>query len=184
MDIERGQERPFEKSHDEFFGRLIVAILVLGVLFVIGFLSFLGYRIYGQHFEGTVSIADIPKTGTVADSEVVPSPDMGSEKEPEPETPPVDVKNLSISVLNGGGAKGSAGILAEELKKADFLKVVAGNAEGDYTGVTVFYQEGQETPAKTVLSDVVKKYPKAALSPVDPKRSETGGTPVVVILGK
>ncbi|QQS61702.1 MAG: LytR C-terminal domain-containing protein [Candidatus Moraniibacteriota bacterium] len=59
-------------------------------------------------------------------------------------------KKIDIAVLNGGGAKGVAGKLAESLKKNGFEKIVASNASSyAYKGVTVYYKE-----EKTVADEV------------------------------
>lgn len=172
-----------ERMHDELFGRLVVVVLVLGLFSVLGFFVFLGYRIYENRRDDDPSIADIPKheQQTEVVQEVRESAESKSSEEVS-EQP--DAKQSTISVLNGGGAKGSAGMLADILKKAGFSKVTAGNADGDYAGVTVFYQEGQESGAKAVLADIVKQYPKAVVSKADPNRKETGVAPITVVIGK
>jgi hypothetical protein len=171
------------KPHDEFFGGLVISALALGVLLALGFFAFLGYRIYDQRSSESLSIAEI----TVPESEDVPESGQDEivveEKVPE-NAVAADAKQLAVSVLNGGGAKGSAGVLADALKKAGFSKTTAGNADGDYSGITVFYQEGQESGAKAVLADIVKQYPKAVVSKVDPNRKETGAAPITVVIGK
>lgn len=195
MDIEKGTENQAEamsaasrKPHDEFWGGLIIFSLVLGAFLALGFFAFLGYRSYEQRSRSGMSIADIPKSG-IPETEVVPesAEDGGSTGEKsasEASEAVTDAKQTAVSVLNGGGAKGSAGVLADFLKKAGYAKVTAGNADGDYSGVAVFYQKGQESVAKSVLADVAKKYPKAAIANADASRKETSASPITVILGK
>jgi hypothetical protein len=184
MNVEKTENSVAKKPHDELFGRLVLVFLVLGVLSMVGFLVFLGYRVYDQRSGNVPSIADIPKTKVPVEPEAVSSPDVEPEKKVESEIPLIEAKNVSISVLNGSGIKGAAGALAENLKKVGFVKTIAGDAGGNYSGVTVFYRNGQDVAAKTVLSEVVKQYPKAVLAPTDPKRTETGTAPIVVLLGK
>jgi len=174
------------KSHDELFGRLLVVALFLGALLAVGFFFFLGYRVYEQRLENTFSIADMQESGaseqgTESESE---KNEENTKEQVSTEASVADVKQAMLSVLNGGGAKGTAGVLADFLKGSGYAKVTAGNAEGDYSGVTIFYQEGQESAAKAVLADIAKKYPKAVISKADPKRKETVSVPVTVVLGK
>jgi hypothetical protein len=171
------------KPHDEFFGGLVISILVLSVFLTLGFFAFLGYRIYDQRSGESLSISEI----TISEPENVPNFEQNEaaaeEKTPE-NVATTDVKQLAVSVLNGGGAKGSAGVLVDILKKAGFSKVTAGNADGDYVGVIVFYQKEQESGAKEVLSDIAKQYPKATISKADPNRKETGAVMITVVIGK
>lgn len=180
---EEGHPEPSPESHDELWGRLIVATLLFGLLAALGFFAFLGYRIYDGRHEDGPSIADLPRSSAPAE----PAPEAVATAEDKPvsePSAPVDAKQTTVSVLNGGGAKGSAGTLAEFLKQGGYAKAVAGNASGDYVGVTVFHGPGQEAAAKAVLAEVMKKYPKASVSLADEKRPETGSSPVTVIIGK
>ncbi len=171
------------KSNDELWGKMVIVVFGLGLISMIGFFGFLGYQFYNQRSEEGPSIAEMPKNEE-------PSAQPAAEAAPVTETQPAaeaapaaDAKQVAISVLNGGGAKGSAGVLADALKQAGYTKVTPGNATGDYAATTVFYGEGQEAAAKTILTEVVKKYPKATVAPADPKKADTTGSAVVIVIG-
>lgn len=184
IEEEKGGRPETSASSDELRGRLVVVVLMLGMMLMLGFVAFLGYRAYENRSGSRASIADIRMTVS-EEPEVKSDPVSPEIKEKQEESAPVvDQKEIKVVVLNGGGAKGAAGVLADSLNKAGYVGVTAGNADGDYSGVTVFYQEGNESAAKVVLSNVVKSYPKATISLADPKRKETGAKSVVVILGK
>ena len=184
IEEEKGSRPETNVSRDELRGRLVVVVLVFGTMLMLGFIVFLGYRAYENRSGSKASIADIRMTVS-KEPEAKPEEILPEIKENiEESTPVVDQKEVKIMVLNGGGAKGAAGALADSLNKAGYVGVTAGNADGNYSGVTVFYQEGKESAAKTVLSNVAKSYPGAAVVPSDPKRKETGINMVVVVLGK
>lgn len=174
--------RAIAKSNDELWGKMVIVVFGLGLVSMIGFFGFLGYQFYDQRSEEGPSIAEMPKneeSSTEPATEAAPV----AETQPAAETPATDAKQVAIAVLNGGGAGGSAGVLADALKQAGYTKTTAGNATGDYAGVTVFYGAGQESAAKTILTEVVKKYPKATVAPADPKKADTTGSAVVVVIG-
>ena len=178
-----GHPESSPRPHDELWGRLVISVLLLGLLAMLAFFALLGYRIYDGRHENGPSIADLPKSA--APAEPTQGAATTAENTPAPEaSAPIDAKQTVASVLNGGGAKGSAGTLAESLKQAGYAKTVAGNASGDSAGVIVFYKDGQEAVAKAVLAEVAKKYPKASIAPADAKRPETGSSPITVIIGK
>lgn len=170
------------KPNDELWGRMVIIILGLGLVSMLGFFALIGYQIYDERSEESPSIAEMPKN-------VEPSVEVAKEAAPATETKPAaeasaaDAKQAVVSVLNSGGAKGSAGVLADLLKQAGYAKVTAGNATGDYAVTAVFYGEGQESVAKTILAEVVKKYPKATVVSADPKKADTTASAVVVIIG-
>lgn len=93
-------------------------------------------------------------------------------------------KKLNISVLNGGGAKGSAGTLSDFLKKEGYSKASAGNTINNYTGTVVYYAAGLEKEAAIIKESVVKKYPQAKILPANTNNKETSISQVTIILGK
>lgn len=171
-----------EKHNDELWGRMVIIVLVLGLVSMLGFFALIGYQVYDERSEEGPSIAEMPKNAEPS-AEVAKEAAPAAETKPAVETPAADAKQTAVSVLNGGGAKGSAGVLADLLKQAGYAKVTAGNATGDYATTTVFYGTGQESVAKTILAEVVKKYPKATVVSADPKKAETATSTVVVIIG-
>lgn len=110
---------------------------------------------------------------------------VSSEKEAEtPKEETFDVKKESVLVLNGGGAKGSAGEVVALLKKEGYEKVSSGNTEKDYTGVTAYFASGKESVADEVKKLLLKRYPKTVSREVVESNKETSGASVVVIIGK
>lgn len=177
------------KSHDELWGRLVITVLLLGLLTMLGFFALIGYRIYDERNEKEASITALPKSEAMAEPGMDSDKSDGdrsateAEKSAERISAPADAKQTDIAILNAGGGSGVAGQLATSLKEAGYAKTTAGNSSGSYAGVTVYYKEGQEAAAKTILVEVVKKYPKATVAPADPKKADTMGSAVVVIIG-
>ncbi len=101
---------------------------------------------------------------------------------PQEET--LDMKQESILVLNGGGAKGSAGEGVTLLKKEGFSKVSPGNTEKDYAGVTLYFAPHKESVANEVKKVLLKRYPTAISQEAKESNKETTGASVVVIIGK
>lgn len=93
-------------------------------------------------------------------------------------------KKLEISVLNGGGIKGSAGTLASFLKTEGYSKTIIGNTMNNYTGVTIYYVAQLEKETAAIKESVIKKYPQAKVLPTDVKNKETAVSQVTIILGK
>lgn len=169
------------KPNDELWGRMVIIVLILGLVSMLGFFALIGYQIYDERSEEGPSIAEMPKEvepGAGTAEEAAPA----AETKPAAEAPAADAKQTVISVLNAGGGSGVAGMLANLLKQAGYAKVTAGNATGSYAVTTVFYGEGQESVAKTILAEVVKKYPKATVAAADPKKADTTTSTVVVII--
>lgn len=106
--------------------------------------------------------------------------DSSEKKTAQPET---SAAKLNVKVLNGGGPKGSAGKLQEFLKKQGYTQTLLGNAEGDYTGVTVFYLDGNTENANGVKKTLSSEYSNIQVKAAAPK-SEEAVASVVVIIGK
>lgn len=176
-------KEPSAGSHDELWGRLVITVLLLGLLSTLAFFALLGYRIYDERREDGPSIADLPKSATPA--EPVQEVAAATESNAVPEAPvSTDAKQAVITVLNGGGAKGSAGILADFLKAEGYLKVTVGNAQKDYSGATIYHAATLGKEAEQIKESVMKKYPQAKILPAEATNKETAVSQVTVILGK
>jgi hypothetical protein len=92
-------------------------------------------------------------------------------------------KNTDIKVLNGGAAKGSAGVVAEALKKAGYTKVTTGNTLGDYTGTTVYFSVGLDQEAGAVKQALLS-WPATVTKEAPQGNKETAQAPLTVIVGK
>ncbi len=175
-------------SRQPFFGTLLFSVLVLIILVAVGLLSWWGYR--GWRF--TEERSTLP---SIASLEVVPETQENTA--PEEVAKPVEqaptaskeealkkVQAIDIKVMNGGAAKGSAGILGESLKKGGYTKVSVGNTTGNYTGTVIYFASGLDQEAATLKETLVKTYPKVETKAALAENKETSLSPLTVILGK
>ena len=86
--------------------------------------------------------------------------------------------------MNGGAAKGSAGSLADFLKKEGYNKITIGNTLNNYTGAILYYAPDVEKEVASIKENVAKKYPQIKTLPADIKNKETSVAQVTIILGK
>lgn len=182
-------------ARESLFGALLFFVMIIfTVLSVIG----IGWIVYtkwkeSRAFSARPSIVaiekqlleneEVNKTGedTLVSSETV-APSM--EEKTAEEGVLVAAKKLTISVLNGGATKGSAGTFAEILKAEGFIGATAGNTIKDYVGVTVYYAAELEKEAEAILGSVIKKYPAAKKAPAETNNKETSVARITIILGK
>lgn len=177
---------PTKPSRQPLFGTLLFSGLVFTMLVVIALLSWWGYRGWNftQEQSALPSIAALPIT-----EEKTESPVPVEEEKPRPEELPQEelvkkAKAADIKVLNGGAAKGSAGILGEALKKEGYTKISVGNTTGNYTGTTVYFASGLDQEAAILKASLLKSYPKTEAKPALADNKETTQAPLTVILGK
>lgn len=179
------QVKSGRKGHDTLLGWLLLVLVGLFFLAIFAFLFYIGQRFWWNKGaqDTRSSIAVLSSEETVA---LVPAVEPSGETPPPAPAPPivaVDKKTLAVSVLNGGGAKGSAGVVADMLKKEGYEKTIIGNTVGNFTGVSIYYSTGNEAVAELLKAVIVKKYPEAKVLPADPKNSETNAKGIIVILG-
>lgn len=173
-------------SGDDLRGKGILSGIILLLLAGVGFFVMLGYRVIQIGEDTRESIEGLAKTSAVSDVAVEPvsvQEPATSPEESKPGNDTVDKSTLEISVLNGGAAKGSAGTVAGLLVKAGFTKAVAGNADGDYSGVTVYHTD-REAAANAVKSSLDATYKGIRVTAADTSKPETKTDQVTVILGK
>lgn len=183
-------EKPLapKPSREPLFGKLLFALLILLILGTIGVLVWGGYH----GFRMTKEEAALPSIATLPREEVTeavvtpeePAKEAESVKPTFSEDQVKKAKATDLKVLNGGAAKGSAGTLAETLKKAGYTKAVAGNTLKDYTGTVVYFATGLDTEAAIVKEALLATYPKAEVKPADKGNTETTQAPLTIILGK
>lgn len=167
-------------TRDKRRGELLIAFFILFGIAILTLAGLVSYRVVKVSSTEGVSITAIPKEGPAPDS--VTDESVASE-----ETTPVvapDPKQADILVLNGGAAKGSAGVLGSALEKLGYAKVEVGNATLDYIGVTVYSSKENKSVAEEVKKDILKRYPKAEWKTADPKKPETAKATIVIVLGK
>lgn len=191
QEVEQKEEVKKAASHGALFGKILFAVIVLLVLGVIGAIAWGGYR----GFQMNTKQAALPSIATLSTTEeVAPSvKPMQEEVVPEQNNAETVVtsdevvksaKATEIQVLNGGAAKGSAGVAAEALKKNGYTKTVVGNTLNDFSGVVVYYAPDKEKEAGQVKQDLIKTYPTIAIQPADATKKETTSGVLVLILGK
>lgn len=179
-------------SNEPFFGTLLFSFLALILLAVVAGAAWGVYRGFRLNQEQTA----LPSIGSLSVQEEkveTPEPPKTVKETPtsqeNPQVAPdatvlLKAKGTDVKVLNGGAAKGSAGTVAESLKKAGFTKVTSGNALKDYTGVTVYYAAGLDKEAQSLKMEVAKTYPKAEAKAALKDNAETTQANLTVILGK
>jgi len=178
------------RSHESFWGAVLFAGMLLFVVASIGGVGWAAYTKWQSEkvAKSQPSITVLPEQSNEQKS-VTPKEEAqaagSTEAKEEPASDTIAAaKKLGISVLNGGAAKGSAGVLADFLKKEGYLKTVAGNTINNYTGVVVYYASGLEKEAEIIKESVVKKYPQAKILPADTNNKETSVSQATIILGK
>jgi Na+-transporting methylmalonyl-CoA/oxaloacetate decarboxylase gamma subunit len=182
-----------QKSREPFFGAVLFAFMILFVVASIGGIGHIAYQRWQneREAESRSSIVELfnganEETNNVVPTEVTTPLD---DKTPD-ETVKSDgadmaaAKKMEITVLNGGTAKGGAGVLADFLKKEGYLKTDMGNALKDYVGVTIYYAADLEKLAEVIRKSVVKKYSQVKILPADKTNKETLVSQVTIILGK
>lgn len=131
----------------------------------------------GLYFLGKNSGSTSPAT-TVAPTE---APVEEPTATPEP-TPELDRSELTVSVLNGSGARGAAGGTAEILRNLGYTLGTTGNAENfNYEGITIIVSEESEEYLDLLKSDLEKE---ASASAVTASVSATLNSGAQVIVGK
>lgn len=188
--IPQNQEVISDTSHESLWGIILLAGMFLFVVISVGGVGWVTYARWHEEREvqNQPSIAGWSEQfgEEVVDVSAEPAQAENSMKAVETATDDsmAAAKKLEISVLNGGAAKGSAGILADVLKKEGYGRTDSGNTARDYIGVTLYYTIGLEKEAAIVKESVAKKYPLAKILPVDTKNKETSVSQVTIILGK
>lgn len=187
-DTSRAKNSPRTHSREPLWGTILLACMLLFVIASIGGIGWVVYSKWQSEraAESRPSISALPER---SDEQAAASPQTGAEQAADTKEQPASgsletAKKLEISVLNGGGAKGSAGVLADFLKSEGYLKTDAGNTLKDYSGVTVYHAAALEKEAEAIKASVIKKYPQAKILPADATNKETSVSQVTIILGK
>lgn len=177
-------------SHEPFFGMLVFAALLL---FTIVSLAGIGWVMYSEwqasrEHSGQLSIATLPKEEQISDEALTDNnqgdPDQNVALQNSEEKPILAPKDVEVKVLNGGAAKGSAGIVTDVLKQAGYAKAIFGNATGDYSGVVVYHKVGLDREATAVKDALIKKYPVVTMKEAGTANTEVSVMPITVVVGK
>lgn len=177
-------------SHEPLWGMLLIAGMLL---FVVASIAGIGWAVYSK-WQGTRMAENQPSITALSESSDEAAPPAESQQANTPQAVNADqqpaadsaeaAKKLEVSVLNGGAAKGSAGVLAEFLKTEGYAKTLAGNTLKDYAGTVVYHAASLEKEAEAVRTSVAKKYPQAKTLPADVGNKETSVSAVTIIIGK
>lgn len=186
LEASLSDKREKSRSYESLWGGILFACMLLFVVLSIGAI---GFNVYSQWREKQLKQNEpsISALSQKSQEEAVGKEEKEELSVPEVVEAPIDevsVKKRVISVLNGGGKKGSAGIVATSLKGEGYLSVTAGNTLKDYTGVTVYFSSGLDKEAQFIKEILVKKYPQVKVSPADIQNKETETSQITVILGK
>lgn len=182
-----------QKSRESLRGALLFAFMLIFVVASVGGIGWVVYSRWKIEREAgnSPSITGLlKKTEQKADNAASAEMPVSENKNVDTSANAINegtisaAKKLEISVLNGGAAKGSAGTLADFLKKEGYLKTDMGNTLKDYVGVTIYYSAVLEKEAGIVKESVVKKYPQVKIMLADPKNKETLVSQVTIIIGK
>lgn len=195
--MEEQPAQPVEKkpivspsSHESFFGTILFGMMLVLLL---GTVAVIGWGVYrGLHFTkeqaALPSIVVLPEQNNVVEEtpkeEAAPAVVSGEGATKVTEELTKKAKATDIKVLNGGAAKGSAGVATGILTKDGFTKVTIGNTLKDYTGVVVYYAVGLDQEAGVVKDTLAKTYPQAVTKPALVDNKETTQAPLTVIVGK
>lgn len=187
----QGDNSPHGGSREPLWGMFVIAGMLL---FVVASIAGIGWAIYSNWHSARIAKSQ-PSIASLQEQAVLQET-TATEPAQENTNPATDVqkqdtaaslesaKKLDISVLNGGGAKGSAGTLAEFLKTEGYAKVSAGNTVKDYSGTVVYYGANLEKEAGVINGSVTKKYSQAKMLPADTNNKETTTSPITIIIGK
>lgn len=175
-----------KSSRESWYGTSLLVVFIAIVCALLGAIGWWSYtRVYLFLQQEKTSISGLSQESLQLreerESVTLSVSDM---QEEQPAEEALDIKQESILILNGGGAKGSAGEGVTLLKKEGFSKVSPGNTEKDYAGVTLYFAPHKESVANEVKKVLLKRYPTAISQEAKESNKETTGASVVVIIGK
>lgn len=191
---ERKNGLPSSRSRESLWGALLFFCMLL---FVVASIASIGWGMYSQWKKNRLeqsepSISTLLQQTMESENEEVKDDSIVSsegQKGQEPETKVKEIslaeaRKVAISALNGGSAKGSAGVIATFLKGEGYTNVTPGNTVKDYTGTAIYYANSLEKEAEFIKTTLLKKYPQTKILPADVTNKETSVSPITIILGK
>ncbi len=195
------------KKKDKMKGVFLIAIIILTTIVLgLGVLIFIksikSPPAEDENFSPTIQESPSPQAEEKKPDVAKPAPAQGDASTTTPKTlatsttttapiivedtkineakPPLDKAKVKISILNGSGTLGLAGVYAKKIGEAGFSSITTGNAKAfDFKGAEISYKDGQKEAADIILAIIQKDYPKATS-----KVAESLETDIVVIVGK
>ena len=192
LEVTDGEEKALEKgfvrksSRESWYGTFLLTVFIAIICVLLGAIGWWSYtRVYLLLQQEKPSISGLSQESLQSREEETAIPSISDMPEEQPvEEALLDVKQESILVLNGGGAKGSAGEVTTVLKQEGYGKVSSGNTQKDYIGVTLYFAPQKEAVSNEVKKVLLKRYPRAISQEAKENDKETTGASVVVIIGK
>ncbi|MEI8096879.1 MAG: LytR C-terminal domain-containing protein [Candidatus Moraniibacteriota bacterium] len=184
---------PQTSSRESLWGALLFTSMLLFVIASIVSIIWIGYSQWkdGRVADAKPSITvlseksdDVEKSTDVDTAKTTENESAKQVEEKTSASESISAKRMAIVVLNGGAAKGSAGIIATFLKGEGYVSVTAGNTLKDYENTVVYYASGLEKEANSIKTSLIKKFPKVTILPADVKNKETSASQITVILGR
>lgn len=180
---DKGSSR--KSSRESWYGTSLLIVFIGIICVLLGAIGWWSYtRVYLLSQQEKTSISSLSQESLQLSEEQTATPSVSDTPEEQPVEEVFDVKQESILVLNGGGAKGSAGEVVDALKKEGYSKVSPGNTKKDYARVTLYFAPQKEAVASEVKKVLLKRYPTATSQEAQENDKETIGASVVVIIGK
>lgn len=174
-------------SNEPLFGVLVMMVVVILLVLLASYGGwFLYYGVKNSRSNALLpSIESIPlAANTVSIEEKSEIPKVEEKSVAITQEKSIN-KKIAIKVLNGGAAKGAAGVVAELLKVAGYTTISTGNSVGDYVGVSVtFLSPASESDANSVREALSKKYPSSVVKSAIQGNADMTASPITVIVGK
>lgn len=179
-------------SKERWYGAVLFGGILIGGLILVGVTLWWAYTHVYRGAQGPkVSITSLVASPSASEPETpaaeekpVTSGTPSTAPEKTSASVPVNAKEETCAVLNGGGKKGIAGEAATLLRQAGYTRVTTGNTQKDYTGITVYYAAGKEAVAAQVVKDLLRQYPKTVSKEAPKTDTEASSATLVVIFGK
>jgi hypothetical protein len=186
------KEKKMKRQDSEW---MIYAIVVVFLVILVAAATFLALRWNLLSEKEEKKSEDQPSITEIAENEK-----LAQMKDETPEEPEVNVENLEnqpeastqtaiapaqvqVKVLNGGAAPGTAGKVRDLLNSKGYTKAAASNsALENFTGQTIFFQEGNDATANAIKEILIVQYPNTVTKPAS--TSEEKSATIVVMVGK
>lgn len=160
-------------------------LLAIGIV-ILAAIAGTGYWIWAKFAppkeENKISIEKLAEEKPEEKSAAEPAKEPISEEKPAEEKK-INSVEVSVKVLNGGAAAGSAAKIRDLLKTKGYAKIEAANANlSSYTAVTIYYKSEFKSEAEKIKEALTGQY-KVIETKEGTNAKEPSGD-IVVVLGK